>query len=144
MMNKEVLTIPASGTIDIIYKHGIHAYPHPRSYYDSPFVAFRKKGGVVETLYSVQEKVVLDPNSSDLQIEVSHLSADEQERLLTYIIERKRSYFGFEKPEQSYMFWVLKKEEELQHKPQLINNTAGHIYFARDKFICGEKWISNK
>ena len=52
LMSQDVLTIPASGTIKIISEHSIHAYPHPRSYRDTRYVAFREKGGFIEKLYT--------------------------------------------------------------------------------------------
>lgn len=102
-MNREVLTIPAGGTIDIIDKHDIHAYPHPRSYYNSPFVAFRKRGGRIERLYSVQGKIVLNPNTDNFQVAINHFNREVQASILAYIKERKKS-FGFERPDKDYMY----------------------------------------
>ena len=44
-MYQDVLIIPASGTIKIITEHSIHAYPHPRSYRETYYVAYRENGG---------------------------------------------------------------------------------------------------
>lgn len=46
----EVISIPASGTIELIYKYGIHAHPdtQPYKYKKTKYFTFRKPGGVME------------------------------------------------------------------------------------------------
>ncbi|MGE6298316.1 hypothetical protein [Guptibacillus hwajinpoensis] len=142
-MCQDVLTIPASGTIKIISEHSIHAYPHPMPFKDKPFVAFRETGGYIEKLYSVSNQVVLHPTRDDLHSKLAHLDQETRKRILTYIQDRKKG-FGFEKPESDYMFWVLKEEKELSHRPKLKHNTPGHVYFNYEDFISGNKIISKK
>src|SRR4051794_11029048 len=103
-MKREVLSIPASGTVKIINEHGIHAYPHPRAYQNTPFVTFRGKGGIMEKIFSVRGRIVLDPNSDNLLNEIHTLSEENQSKLIGYITDRKKG-FGFEKPDCKYMFW---------------------------------------
>ena len=44
-----VISIPASGTIDLIYKYQIHAHPDKvgYEYKDVQYYTFRKKGGIM-------------------------------------------------------------------------------------------------
>ena len=142
-MTQEVLTIPASGTVKIIYEHNIHAYPHPMPYQNKPYVGFRETGGYIEKLYRVTDQVVLQPTKDDLHSKLAQFDQETRKRILTYIQDRKKG-FGFEKPESDYMFWVLKEEKELSHRPKLKRNTPGHSYFNYQDFISGNKIISKE
>ena len=95
-MSQDVLTIPASKTINIIREYSIHAYPHPRSYRDTRYVAFREAGGYMKELYHVYGRVVLHPTRDNLEMKLNHLDQQSKNRILSYIEDRKND-FGFEK-----------------------------------------------
>lgn len=140
-MNQNVLTLPASGTCKIIYEHSIHAFPHPKSYKETPYVAFRETGGFIEKLYTVCDRIVLSPAYNPTQTELAHFGPQIQQRILTYIEDRKKG-FGFEKTDQAYMFWVLDQEITLPHRPKVTPNTPGYQYFSYEDFISGEPVIT--
>ncbi|WP_226658977.1 hypothetical protein [Pseudalkalibacillus hwajinpoensis] len=132
-MNQNVLTLPASGTSKIIYEHKIHAFPSHYLYKETPYVAFRERGGFVETIYTVRDRLVLMPPYNPTSADLTRFDLQTQERILTYIQDRKKG-FGFEKPGQAYMFWILELETPLPHRPKVTPNTPGRQYFSYEDF----------
>ena len=137
-MNK-VLSKPAASTFHLIKKYHIHAFPHPRSYDYSYLVTFREKGGIMEELYKVERTVILNMEDELIYDNIQHFDNDIQNRIKDYIIERKRD-FVFEKPD--FMFWVLKKEESLLHKPQTTQLYNSHVYFNYLELHSGKKRVN--
>ncbi|MCA0993395.1 hypothetical protein [Pseudalkalibacillus hwajinpoensis] len=140
-MNQNVLTLPASGTCKIIYEHSIHAFPSHYIYRETPYVAFREKGGFIEKLYTVRDCLVLIPPYTPASADLTRFDLEIQERILSYIQDRKKG-FGFEKTGQTYMFWILDLETPLPHRPKVTPNTPGHQYFAYEDFISREPVIT--
>ncbi|PLT29815.1 hypothetical protein [Peribacillus deserti] len=58
---KEIISIPASQTQEIIKKYLVHAHPHPRNYRDAQYITFRRVGGIMDILYRVEHDLVLEP-----------------------------------------------------------------------------------
>lgn len=136
---KKVLSIPAASTFHLIKKYHIHAFPHPRSYDYSYLVTFRKKGGIMEELYKVERTVILNMEDEFIYDKIQHLDNSIQNRIKNYIIERKRD-FVFEIPD--FMFWILKKEESLLHKPQTTQPYNNHVYFNYGELHSGRKHVN--
>lgn len=140
---KEVISIPAGQTQDIIKKYLIHAHPHPRNYKDSQYVTFRKIGGVMDTLYSVQQELVLKPEAQDIEEQVVHLNNDFRDRLLGYMHERKHT-FGFGEREE-YKFYILKVEQFLEHLPKpKERNLQSHTYYTFNEITSGKREITRE
>ena len=60
---KEVISIPASRTIDLIYKYGVHAHPvkdKGYNYKSSKYYTFRKEHGIMEKVFSLETTVELN------------------------------------------------------------------------------------
>ncbi|WP_273851889.1 hypothetical protein [Guptibacillus spartinae] len=140
-MNQNVLTLPASGTCKIIYEHMIHAFPSHYLYKETPYVAFRETGGFIETIYTVRDRLVLMPPYHPTSADLTRFDSHTQERILSYIQDRKKG-FGFEKPGQPYMFWILNLETPLPHRPKVTPNTPGHQYFSFEDFISEDRVIT--
>ncbi|MFF2855572.1 hypothetical protein [Peribacillus sp. NPDC058002] len=98
---KEVISLPAEQTQDIIKKYLIHAHPHPRTYKDSQYMTFRKVGDVMDTLYTVQHELILKSNQHNVEEEFVYLGSDIKERLLGYIHERQYT-FGFDEKDECF------------------------------------------
>ncbi|WP_156424447.1 hypothetical protein [Bacillus sp. FJAT-27445] len=139
-MNPIVLSIPAGGTYDIITEHNIHAYPHPRSYKSDSYVTFRKRGGAMETLYTIQKAAAFDPFNDTIDPLIKHLDQNEKLRIKAYIYDRNKGW-GFEKPAHPYMFWILKTEKHLTHKPKPPITYGGHIYFTFADLTTGNEIV---
>ena len=134
-----VLSIPAGSTFDIIKEYEIHAFPNPRPYDYSGLVTFRKRGGIMENLYSVLQTIIIDVSVPERLESISGLDENTIQRLKGYIGDRERD-FGFSKP--SFMFWVLKKEEDLVHDPRPVQNYNNHVYFLYDEICSGKEIVT--
>lgn len=129
-----VLSIPAGGTFQLIKNYEVHAFPNPRSYDYSGYVTFRRKGGIMESLYSVEKTIVINLEEDWLE-QFSHLEDKIIDRLNKYIIEREK-HFGFSKPE--FMFWILEKIEDLYHEPRPVQGYNNHVYFSYEEITSGK------
>lgn len=141
IFEKEVISIPASGTIDLIYKYGVHAHPvkdKGYNYKSSKYYTFRKEHGVMEKIFSLETTIVLNVKEELLE-DFQGISSNQLERLKKYINERKE-IFGFNYPE--YKFYLLKEEFELENKPALPKRN-NHSYFTIDELKNGEISIKN-
>ncbi|MDQ0972410.1 putative HNH restriction endonuclease [Neobacillus niacini] len=125
---REVISIPASGTLDLIYKYGIHARPDKKGYpyKNSLYYTFRGKGGVMERLYFVEDIFILDPYDINM-INNTIQDTKRKERVIRYIEERKNTYH-FNEQNTPYKFYMLKPFLELKNKPKHPHQ-ANHCYF---------------
>ncbi|WP_318503035.1 hypothetical protein [Bacillus sp. T3] len=140
---KEVISLPAAQTQDIIKKYLVHAHPHPRKYKEAKYMALRKAGGVMDSLYSVECAFVLKPESIELEKDISFLNDKWKDRLLGYIHERKRT-FGFGEKEE-YKFYLLKVEHFLNHLPKpKEKNFLSHTYYTLNELMNGKKEVSRE
>lgn len=136
---KEVISLPASGTQGIINKYLVHAHPHPRSYKTFQYMTLRKEGGLMERIFTVKNEFVLDPSAENIKEQVDFLSESAQERILSYIEER-RVNFGFEK-QGKYKFYLLKVEQELTHAPRTRETLQSHTYFTYGELTSGRQVV---
>lgn len=128
---KEVISIPASGTIDLIYKYGVHAHPVKDKGYNykrSKYYTFRKEHGIMEKVFSLETTVELNIEQELLENN-QRITVNQIERLKNYINER-RKVFGFNYP--TYKFYLLKEEFELENKPALPKRN-NHSYFTLEQ-----------
>jgi hypothetical protein len=140
---KEVISLPAGQTQDIIKKYLVHAHPHPRPYKEAEFMTFRKIGGVMDTLYSVENDFVLKPEDQNIEEQISYLNTDKKEHLLKYIHERKHT-FGFGEKEE-YKFYILKIEQELNHLPKPKDTKLqSHTYYTIEEITSGKREIARE
>lgn len=138
---REVISIPASGTIDLIYEYRIHAHPdNSRSYpyKKALYYTFRKKGGIMERLYTLAKTISFNPNKIE-EIQQFNLNKDEAQRVESYVKQRKEE-FGFSE-EGNYKFYILDKCLKLEKQVSLPkqNNQA---YFRISEMYSGKEIIS--
>lgn len=138
----EVISIPASGTIDLIYKYGIHAHPNTESYNykKTDYFTFRKLGGIMEKIFTVESTIVMKPD--DLN-EISMYDIDEytKNRLINYIRDRKNG-FTFGPKDIPYKFYILKYEKELMHKPKKPRQN-NQCYFTLKELESGKEYVDS-
>lgn len=141
---KEVLSVPAGDTFDIIEKHNIHACPNTQSYNykSSLFVTFRKrKGGEMKKLYGIDDVIILDPNNLSQLESIKELDLKYIVRLLSYIEERKKG-LGFEKAKY-YRFYILSESNNitLVNCPKPPCNNPGGWYYKLSEILSGKEYI---
>ncbi|WP_223882039.1 HNH endonuclease [Niallia endozanthoxylica] len=134
---REVISIPASGTLDLIFKYSIHAHPDKKGYEykNSLYYTFRGKGGIMERLYFVEEIFKLNPYDINM-INNTIKDAKKKERVIHYIEERKNTY-GFNEQNTPYKFYTLKPFLELKNKPKHPKQ-ANHCYFTINELLSGK------
>ncbi|MFJ5623388.1 HNH endonuclease [Peribacillus loiseleuriae] len=143
--DREIISIPASGTLDLIYKYDIHAHPDKKGYEykNSLYYTFRGKGGIMERLYVIEEIFKLNPYDINM---INNTIHDEKwkQRIIRYIEERKNTY-GFNEPNTAYKFYILKFFIELKNKPKHPKQ-ANHCYFTINELLSGktELKVSNE
>lgn len=62
---REVLSVPAGGTIQLIQTHFVYATPVTAkyNYKRTQFITFRAKGGAMTELYRIEDVIVFDPSN---------------------------------------------------------------------------------
>jgi hypothetical protein len=147
---KDILSLPASCTYELIKKYKIHACPNEgrpySSYRPTKYITFRKPQGIMEYLYTIQSIVTLFPrvDESDLdqQLESLRLSWDAKGRLRGYILERlslNKKDMAFTLHEDNrkklYKFYILAKEPIPLTRSQLSLNTQSPKYYSVSELL---------
>lgn len=138
---REVISIPAVGTIDLIYNYRVHAHPNDSKRYPykkALFYTFREKGGLMTKLYELNKIITLNPNNIDL-INDLEIAKFLKERLKGYIEERKRTYTFDEDGE--YKFYILNEPIDLINKVYLPKQN-NHAYFTIKEIYSGNTIIN--
>lgn len=141
---KEVLSVPAGDTFEIIEKYNIHACPNTQSYNykSSLFITFRKKkGGEMKKIYGIGDVIILNPNDISQLESIKELDLKYIDRLLNYIEERKQG-LGFRKAEE-YRFYILSESNRitLTHCPKPPSNNPGGWYYKLSEVLSGKEYI---
>lgn len=148
---REVLSVSAGKTYDVIHEYCIHACPNTSNYnYKKPlFITFRKShGGMMERLYKIEDEIVLDPHSPHVEDEIKNSNYKFQRRLINYIKDRKKEW-KFEVQEK-FKFYILSEigQIELKHCPKPKGgNGPGPRYYSLSELLSGKKEVvveSNK
>nr|WP_312291527.1 hypothetical protein [Clostridium chromiireducens] len=136
---KEVLSVSAGKTFNIIKKFNIHACPSSYSYKTPLFITFRNKGGGnMDTLYKINDILLLNPNDISYRELIQNSKLEYSKRLLDYIQERKNKW-KFEKSED-YRFYILSETEQisLKHSPKPSTNNSGARYYSLAELLSGK------
>lgn len=124
---KDVISIPASQTIDLIYKYRVHA--HPNNYIRYPYKSvnyytFREKDGWMKKIFVSENTISFNPQNT-AKLDENTMDPQIKKRILGYIDERKKS-MGFENEE--YKFYVLSDSITLP-KPVSLPKRNNHKYY---------------
>ncbi|WP_048718554.1 hypothetical protein [Bacillus sp. MB2021] len=141
---KEILSVPAGKTFEVITNYHIHACPDTPSYnYRDPlFITFRQKGGgVMNKLYKIEDILILAPENLSVLKDISESDFLYKERLLAYIQERKSGH-GF-KRNDTYRFYILSENDHisLSHNPRPEKNNAGGWYYTLSEMLSGRQVV---
>lgn len=124
----DIISWPAGSTYGLIIECGIHAHPannHFRTKYECPYLTFRKTGGFMEHIYSVQKTLICEP--ARLAEHKAELTKDEYERLNKYVNLRNRNGFGFS-DSGPYRFYFLQPAFEIT-EPFCRPGCQSHLYY---------------
>lgn len=139
---RDIISFAAGGSYDAIINTGIHAHPaNKRGYPDkyTPFLLFRKKGGIMECVFRVKKTYDLIP--SRLLTFPDDLTPKEKECLHKYLAFRRTEYAqrmkipgGFKYMDQPYRFYFLERYSTL-NPPLIVKNkySAGIVYYSYDE-----------
>lgn len=129
---KEVLSIPAGKTFELVEKYSIYECPDQAAYNykKSLFITFRNTGGgVMNKLYKIEDILIFNPTiESELQrVREMDLSEDIKNRLFGYISE---SGYGSDL-DHDKKFYILSTNEiiELKNQPHPKVNNAKFSYY---------------
>lgn len=135
------ISIPASGTIDLIYKYQIHAHPDKLGYEykDVQYYTFRRKGGIMDKLFEIEKIITINPYNID-EIKKYNLTSEVENRLKNYIEERLKA-FKFGDKDIDYKFYILNYIESLDHNPKKPNQN-NHCYITLDELHSGKEFVN--
>lgn len=141
---KEVLSVPAGKTLEIIEEYNIHSCPNTQNYNykSSLFITFRKKnGGQMKTLYGIDDVIILNPHNLSQIESLKEMGFVYTDRVINYIEKRKQG-LGFDKGEE-YRFYILseKNKIELPHAPKPRANNPGGWYYSLSEMLNGKEYI---
>lgn len=140
---REVISIPARGTINLIYKYRIHAHPVTKNSYHykkALYYTFREEHGWMRKLFLLERTIILNMNNIDELNANSTLDCKIKKRLHNYINDRTIS-FKF-KTGGEYKFYVLGESVELP-KPVSLPGRNSHVYFTISEMYSGKDVIEN-
>lgn len=130
----EIITIPASGTIDLIYKYRIHAHPINGNYpyKKSLYYTFREKYGWMKNIYTLKGTVEIYPQNID---SIKIIENEEITLRIKGYIEERYKLFGFSN-EGKYKFYILENQIELPNKIRIANQN-NHSYITISEAYSG-------
>ncbi|MBN1969679.1 hypothetical protein JXM83_00085 [Candidatus Woesearchaeota archaeon] len=138
---KEVLSIPAAKSLDLVERFNIYVCPDTKDYnYKKPiFVGFRKGGGgVMEKLYKIEDIIILNPTvESEIEtLRYSVYSDEVKARILNYIKETNYKV----KIDYDEKFYILSESETivLHNKPKPKRNNAKFTYYTLSEVLTKE------
>jgi hypothetical protein len=134
---KEVISIPAADSYNLLIRHKIHAHPDTSGfpYKTAKYYTFRKRGGVMQYVFECDDIFNLRPYTNDYE---SIKNPEIRTRLKNYIRDRFRDY-EFAEKNADYKFYLLRKAHDLPHEPKLPRQ-RNHTYFHLIDLPSGEKY----
>jgi len=141
----EVLSIPAKGTIEAVKRSDISLYECPttgrpyksRGEKKPLYMAFRDKGGRVESLYKIDEVISVPFIQDEINNILESMTEDVQTRIKKYISEFRPDLSG-----EKWVFLINQEESiKLQHPIMYErNNSYDDTRPLKDYFAKPEKW----
>ena len=110
----------------------IHAHPDDQYHHYKQLdglITFRQNhGGRMDAIYYINDTITLDDKNWDEKLEKLTFSESIKNRIKMYIMDRRSSDFGFEKP-IPFKFYILTLVKELPHEPKPRANNSGARYY---------------
>ena len=96
-------------------------------------------GGRMDTIYYINDTIILNDKNWDEELEKLSFSESIKNRIKNYIMDRRSSNFGFEKP-IPIKFYILTLVKELPHEPKPKANNSGARYYTFGSLSEGKKF----
>ena len=134
---REVLSIPAGATYELVMQHRIYSCSNKSGYQHKKtlFLTFRRgNGGEMEALYKISKLLCFDPNvegQTDRELADPDLSEREKSRIRDYMA----AHPWWAEPSEAaaaaegVRFYVLGEPIELRNKPRPKRNNVGFWYY---------------
>jgi len=135
----DVLSVPSGSSYYCIETTSIHACPDRYPYKSTPYITFRKNGGIMERVYEIEEIVIFNPHDFE---QLSRLNPKCKSRIQLYMDCRERE-LPFEHENYDRRFYILSETNqiELTHKPHMRKNSQGHCYFTLAELTSGKEIV---
>ncbi|SDN63097.1 hypothetical protein [Bacillus sp. OK048] len=135
---EEVLSVGAKNTIKAILKYNIHSCPDSYSYKDAMFITFRARGGVMDTLYKIDDILIIDVDLPSFSTIVKRTYPMYADRIIDYYEMIKKEKWARVK----LHFYILSNDEKviLSHKPKAPRRQS-HTYFKLYELLDSSKLI---
>lgn len=141
---KEVYSIPAGGSYKYQYGYPfIYECPNEGKNYKSIkkplYFAFRKKGGIMERLFGLDEVIILNPHQDfQMFMENPNYSDEVKQRVKNYC-DRLWGKDEYDDNEKQFFILSTSNQIELEHKPKPLSNNAFRAYYKLSELLNKEK-----
>ena len=141
---KEVYSIPAGGSYQFQYEYPfIYECPNEGKNYKSIkkplYFAFRKKSGIMEKLFGVDEIIILNPHQDfQLFMENPRYSDEVKQRVKDYC-DRLWGEGKYDDNEKQFFILSTSNQIKLEHNPRPKTNNAFRAYYKLSELLNKEK-----
>ena len=140
LYEKEVLSLPAGRTLDLIQKYKVYSCKAENDRYETPlYMAFREKdGGAMSTLYKPEDKIQLDPKVPGAIEKLENSGADPGhiERIKGYINDLfSREPDPFPNGDHIFFIFLTDNTIDLPNKPKPVIAFEGAAYYTLKEML---------
>jgi hypothetical protein len=136
---KEVLSLPAGRTSNLIQKYQVYSCTAENAKYKTPlFMAFREKdGGAMSTLYKLEAGILLNPRDPDAIERLKSSDADPGHiiRIQGYINDHPQLQDSFSNGDHLFYVFSTDCNIDLSNKPKPAKNTTSPVYYTLKEML---------
>lgn len=143
---KEVFSIPAGNSNKYQYDYpNIYECPNEGSRYTSMkkplFMAFRKKLGVMEKIFGVDDIIIMNPKTDFQSFLKNNAYSDEVKKRVTHYCNDLWGEENYDDNEKQFFILSQSNQIELKHKPRPKRNNAFRAYYKLSELLNADKKI---
>jgi hypothetical protein len=137
---KEVLSLPAGDTSELIQKHQVYSCRAESGNNKAKkplFMAFRERGGAMSTLYKLEEKILLDLNAPNAleKLENSGVNPGHIKRIKGYIKDYRQQQGSFSGKDRVFYVFSTDCNIDLPNKPKPSKTITGSTYYTLKEML---------
>ncbi len=143
---KEVYSIPAGNSYKYQSKYPfIYECPNRGNFIMKKkplFLTFRNKGGTMEKLFGLEDKIIMNPQQDLFDFYQSDYSDEIKNRIKKYV----EAFWGQDSlPNEKHQFFILSETNQimLKHKPKPKKNNSFRAYYKLSELLNEKKIIVN-